>query len=168
MKRLIMALAMALFDILGAYAESEVVDGVTWSYETFSDGGKTCARIIPGAVGTVDDLTIPSFLGGYPVTSIGDSAFLGCGRMTSVTVPNGVTSIGVSAFRGCSKLASVTIPASVTSVGGNAFFSCSGLTKVYISDLSAWCRIVFGVSAQSTGEIQNANPLRVAHRLFLN
>ena len=43
-------------------------------------------------------ITIPSTLGGYPVTSIGDSAFSYCTRLTSVTIPDSVTSIGDDAF----------------------------------------------------------------------
>jgi hypothetical protein len=62
------------------------------------------------------------------VTSIGDSAFLGCSRLTSVTIPSSVTSIGDTAFRGCSGLTSVTIPSSVTSIGNYVFAYCSGLT----------------------------------------
>ena len=38
-----------------------------------------------------------------------------------VTVPEGVTSIGDSAFRCCSRLTSITLPDSVTSIGDWAF-----------------------------------------------
>ncbi len=42
------------------------------------------------------DLTIPSALGGYRVTSIGDLAFEDCFYLTSVTTPEGVTTIGAT------------------------------------------------------------------------
>ena len=66
------------------------------------------------------------------VTSIGDSAFLGCSSLTSVEIPNSVTKIGVDAFEDCTGLTSVTIPNSVTSIGERAFDGCSGLTSVTI------------------------------------
>ena len=37
----------------------------------------------------------------YSVTSIGESAFYKCSRLTSVTIPNSVTSIGDYAFYDC-------------------------------------------------------------------
>ncbi|MGN0856161.1 MAG: leucine-rich repeat protein [Candidatus Spyradenecus sp.] len=77
-------------------------------------------------------LTIPSTLGGYPVTKIGNKAFDYCRALTSVVIPASVTSIGSGAFQGCSSLTSVVIPASVTSIGSGAFQGCSSLTSVVI------------------------------------
>ena len=65
------------------------------------------------------------------VTSIDDCAFEECSGMTSVTIGNNVTSIGSEAFRDCRRLTSVTIPESVTSIGWYAFSFCSSLTDVY-------------------------------------
>ena len=68
------------------------------------------------------------------VTSIGDRAFYGHSRLTSVTIPNSVTSIGESAFEYCSGLKSATIGNSVTSIGEEAFYDCTGLTSVTIGN----------------------------------
>ncbi len=117
----------------GPYTEE--VDGVVWTYMVkngeASVGGTGLSPAVPAA--TKGAITIPSFLGGCPVTSIGEYAFFGCNSLTSVTIPPSVTSIGSSVFRGCISLTSVTIPSSVTSIGNLAFFDCSGLETVYVS-----------------------------------
>ena len=131
--------------------------GQTLYYHFDGNGGGV--RVVRGPVLPLGGLVIPSsvtYLGSvYPVTEIGDTAFLycsgltsvtignsvtsigegafyDCGGLTAVTIGNSVTSIGSDAFRGCSGLTSVTIPNSVTSIGDNAFYGCSGLTSVSI------------------------------------
>ncbi|MBO7720982.1 MAG: leucine-rich repeat protein [Kiritimatiellae bacterium] len=118
---------------------TETVGGYTWSFrivggkaeiykEDVAAPGYGDTAISPKPTGAV---TIPSTLGGKPVTSIGDSAFLGCSGLTSVTVPESVTKFDRSAFYGCTGLASVTIPASVTLIGDYAFYNCTAMTDVY-------------------------------------
>ena len=75
--------------------------------------------------GITGAVTIPT-----SVTSIGNSAFYYCSRMTAVTIPTSVTSIGDRAFWGCSGLTAVTIPASVMNIGWSAFDRCAGLTEL--------------------------------------
>jgi len=65
-----------------------------------------CDESISGSI------TIPSTLGGYPVTSIGSYAFYSCDSLTSVTIGNSVTSIGSSAFEYCDSLTSITVDSS--------------------------------------------------------
>lgn len=72
-------------------------------------------------------ITIPD-----SVTSIGDYAFSGCSKLTSITIPNNATNIGTQAFYGCTKLTSITIPNNVASIGNNAFGYCRGLTSITI------------------------------------
>ena len=76
-------------------------------------------------------ITIPSTIGDYPVTGIGNNAFKNCLEVTSVTIPNGVTSIGNFAFYGCAKLTSVTIPNSLLEMNYWVFEECPLFTDIY-------------------------------------
>ncbi len=79
------------------------------------------------------------------VTSIGDSAFEDCEKLTKVTIPDTVTSIGDFAFSGCKNLKNLTIPTSVSKIphgmfghliGGKGWYddtSCA-ITSIVIPD----------------------------------
>ena len=68
------------------------------------------------------------------VTSIGDTAFRSCNRLSSVTfeTDSNLISIGSYAFHSCYDLTSISIPPSVTSIGNFAFFF-SGLSTAYVN-----------------------------------
>ena len=72
-------------------------------------------------LGEGGDVEIPASLGGYPVTSIGWYAFMGCTGITSVIIPDTVTTLGEGAFSRCTNLAEITIPDSVTYTGTGVF-----------------------------------------------
>jgi hypothetical protein len=80
------------------------------------------------------DISIPSEIDGYSVTSIGESAFYGSFSLTSVAIPSSVTSIGDSAFMRCDRLTQVTIPSSVTTIGNGAFMLSVKLTNITIPE----------------------------------
>lgn len=73
------------------------------------------------------DITIPA-----SVVTIGNEAFADCSALSSVVfAPNSqLSSIGESAFIGCSALEEVDIPASVTTIGNWAFADCQALRSV--------------------------------------
>jgi hypothetical protein len=126
-----------------------------YEYNENEDGsGITLSRYI----GPAGDVTIPTTIAGYPVTSIGayafteygnsisrivipntvtrieEGAFAGCTALTSIVIPDSVTWIGDYAFADCLSLTEVTIPDSVTSIGQEAFSGCDGLIKVDLPD----------------------------------
>lgn len=63
---------------------------------------------------------------------IGTTAFVGCDRLSSVTLPEGLLSIGSYAFVGCSSLESVALPESLKTIGPHAFASCGSMTAIEI------------------------------------
>ena len=100
---------------------------------TTYDSRDNCNAIIETATKTLiagcQNTIIPN-----SVTSIENSAFIGCSSLTSIPIPNSVTSIGYEAFSWCSSLTSITIPNSVTSIGGWAFIGCSSLTSMVVEE----------------------------------
>ncbi len=139
----------ALLPALHVMADSETVDGVTYTYSVWNGEAEIGMNEYIPAINatTAGALTIPSDLGGYPVTRIGWAAFIDCRNLTSITIPEGITLIDDCAFRGCSKLTSITIPPTVTEIGYYAFYGCSALRSItipdgvtYIGDMAFyWC-----------------------------
>ena len=124
-----MCVSFATFAVMASFAEAEVVDGITWTYTVCNDDtaalgyfyevpGNWQSQLLYGYHAipntTSGAITVPSTLGGKPVTSIGHAAFSYCSELTSVTIPASVTSINIG--------------------GLNAFYGCSGLMSFYVDE----------------------------------
>ena len=141
----------AVFALLTISASAADSSDVTYE-ETDGVVGVTITGCNPEASGA---LVIHEELDGHLVAKIGDSAFSGCSKLTSITLPDYyITDIGAGAFRncaqlerfvvpvgisrinsetfyGCENMTSITIPKSVGTIGANAFALCDALTDVY-------------------------------------
>lgn len=122
------------------------VDGLTWKYVVVDggatifggqfrewddeEGGYIWAFYPAIPEGTSGAISVPSSLGGYPVTAIGNGAFCECENLTSVKIPVGVTSIGEEAFTDCESMVEVDIPEGVVTIARDAFDGCYALAAL--------------------------------------
>jgi hypothetical protein len=75
-------------------------------------------------------LTSVTFAPGSQLTTIGQSAFSGPSKLTSISLPDGLKSIGGRAFSDASGLTSIIIPSGVTTIDGGAFSNASNLASI--------------------------------------
>lgn len=139
MKRKITILTIAFLSSMLMYANAFAAatgrcgDSITWTLDdsgnlTLSGSGEMWNNDYGDS--PFKDYEIRKATVEYGITSIGESAFLGCTGMTEMTLPNSVTSIGGNAFEGCNGLTELILPNSVTSIGNAAFICCSDLSKI--------------------------------------
>jgi hypothetical protein len=117
------------------------------------------AIAITDYTGTDRAVTIPDTINGYPVISIGNNAFLNCGSLTSVTIPNSVTNLGGEAFYACLNLTSVTFQGNAPGLGISVFdHVAAGATVYYYYGTSGWGTTYGGLP---TVELDAPNPPQI-------
>ena len=130
--------------------------GYAWTYSVIANGREVeicngeLAAIVPSPV---DEVTIPSMIGGMPVTSIGDYAFYECSSLAGVTIPESVVNIGYCAFRNCSSLLNVVIPAAVTNIELAAFSGCKVISSFSVADDNPVYQSVAGMILTRDGKM---------------
>ncbi len=102
---IILSLVMIFTALPLTAVTSFAVTSGDFEYEILDDG----TAVITGYTGTATELTIPSEIDGYTVTSIGEWAFEEYTSLESITIPDIVTSIGNGAFCGCTSLTSINV-----------------------------------------------------------
>ena len=88
------------------------------------------------------------------VKVIGDNAFKGIVKLTSINIPNSVKKIGFAAFYGCKGLEFVRLPENTVKIGHSAFSICDKLSTIEVPDSYAskhpetMSRIPYGVTSK--------------------
>ncbi len=95
---------------------------------TYSNGQAS----LTGYSGTSTKISIPAESNGYPVISIGESAFKGFIKLKNVVLPDTITDIENEAFSGCVELERIHLPDVVIRIGESAFYGCSSLKSVSV------------------------------------
>lgn len=111
--------AMTAFAVNGSNTKYAAANGVLFN--------KAMTTLIQYPAGKSGAYTIAN-----TVTGIGEAAFRGCSKLTSVVIPDSVTSAGDDAFNGCKALTSVTLSKKMTSLGFGMFANCTALKTVDI------------------------------------
>ncbi len=160
----LMAVILALTLIFGCFVFSaSAVNSEYLTYTVKDDGTAELKKCNADAEGTV---VVPSVVTikkkSYDVTSIGDSAFEDCSKVTSVSISEGVKSIGARAFADCTALTDVYVPQTLSLCQYNAFSGCGKITvhcyssnyqffTVYGINSNLSIKIVDGEEADSEG-----------------
>ncbi|MBQ8295127.1 MAG: leucine-rich repeat protein, partial [Clostridia bacterium] len=122
-------ISIDMFSGCNALANIHVEEG---SKDYSSKGGVLCTvdgrTLLMCPTARAGSYTIPQ-----GVTVIGESAFVGCNRLTEVIIPLWVTEVGNHAFEGCKELGRVVFQGgglAPQTVGNYAFNDCEKLTTV--------------------------------------
>lgn len=132
-RMIIAAIVLIMWAVSGhsrVYASELVSRGAAYGeFEYEINNGGVSITAYHGSGGRV---IIPSSIGGYPVTRIGENVFYMCYGLTDVKIPDSVKIIDECAFRFCISLTNVIIPDGVTIIGGGAFEDCGRMVSVTI------------------------------------
>lgn len=101
---IICAVPIGAFTFAVSAEEFEGTEGY-YSYEVENEQ----ATIIDVDSSISGNITIPSTLGGYPVTVINEQAFCDCYALESVVIPSSVTNIASQAFYNCASIKEIVV-----------------------------------------------------------
>ena len=105
---------------------------ITTELLTFNNGSVSASDILKKSENEIS-LSIPNTIKGKAVTSIANSAFDHCSKLTSITIPETVTSMGSNVFAYCTGLKSAVINAKVNTLHKESFNSCDALEEISLS-----------------------------------
>lgn len=109
-----------------------------WYYNYYFWINNNEVTVIQVKTSAQGDIAIPSKYDGYPVTQISSSAFVGCKKLTSITIPDSVKTIGDCAFTNCENLESLIIGAGVSDIGDDIFSNCPKLKSIVVDEKNSY------------------------------
>lgn len=112
-------------------------DGIPYTYVELPDG----TIEIRSYTGHRRYLTIPDYIDGKVVSSIGVGAFEGETRIREINLPKYLVRICDNAFAGCNNLLNIKIPDTVTEISVKAFYDDVRLSYVAFGEGSALTKI---------------------------
>lgn len=149
----------------------------SWGFETQKDGTLMITRY----KGKRTEVFVPSTIGKYAVTAIGEHAFSPAAQritpelqglremITKVTLPDGIRIIGHHAFSLCKELNELVIPDSVVEIDHGAFNVCENLTKIVIPETVTKLEdFVFADCKRLSSVTLPKKLTKIGMRMFLN
>ncbi len=133
MKRVFAVVAM-LFVALFMDVEVHAATDGNYEYELVEDENGVITAELTAYMGDEKEVTVPSTVKGYTVTSIYSRCFENCTTIESVVIPDSVVTIGESAFTNCTKLKKVALPSKITEIPTRAFTACVSLEEIVIPE----------------------------------
>lgn len=130
LKALFLMFFLCVIAFIPSKSFATLVDGV--EYSIYTDGSNN--MYVSGCDSDLTTAIIQPEINGRKVTAIGNSAFSGCSKLTSIIIPKGIEIIDNGAFSGCSKLTNINLPYGVKTIGLYAFSNCSSLEEIDIPD----------------------------------
>ena len=127
-KRLIISIIFAIVFILICVNKSNAETSGDYTYNILNSGSVD----ITGYTGNETEINIPSTLDEREVYSIGDEAFKGNTKITSVTIPDTVNLIKDDTFMNCTNLTTVNLPNTLKYIYDGAFQGCTSLKTIKI------------------------------------
>ena len=141
---LTLAMLVAVFPVAVSAATAD-------GFEYTVDNSTNTVQIIRYS-GNAEVLTVPSEIGGLPVTAIAPFAFNECHSIRELTVAGSVAQISDYAFFYCNNLEKVTVNEGVKSIGSWAFGDCKSLISISLPnglERIGDCAFVFASSLKS-------------------
>ena len=135
----VMLCAMLPMGAMGVSAETYYYSGM---YYQINNGEVTITGSVSGISG---DLVIPTTIQGFPVTTIGNSAFSCRYYLTSITIPDSVVSLSAYAIENCDALETIYIGSGLSSIGKYALDNCDVLRTISVAEDNPYFTSMDGV-----------------------